>query len=602
MRVSKNQALLVFFVLLSLVGAIAIVQLLADRDTNDYSQTLSSNTPEISVIDSAQSSSTGSSHTLRELIDLNQFDSFFARTQKLLELLEATNVKTLKEYWKQSKHVDRRSFREEIQIRIIQRWAKLNPVEALKLITRESVATHMQNLLKAVFLEWSHSDIDKAIRYAGNLDQVNKEAAVASIVLAREDLPISRRRDIGKQLGCEWIALEILGNVLREPLIDEPDLEWASFILEHEAYLDTLTPEQSKLMAYIAYHWILRDGAEVITRMREMLPQNISLTETLEFVVRKLQTTRPRLALELVNVLVNHGLDFGFRDLGTNLVRNWAEVEPDQALNATFAVEAHSLRRELQKTVLETIAEGDPYILLDQLDEIPLEVRARAHEIALLEIAKNHPESVLGMLSDVADSKARERIEAAVIEHWAIKDIGSLLQWIESNNKSTDTREEMTRDALNMLARTDPDLALEVASALPIGSNGEGMEVRVLDWIAITDLDRSIALLHHVRPGATRVRGYDTTIAMSIFAGELEQAIELFVQLCELEPSGPDLALPFLVGDAPERLFTSLDRVSSDAAKASAARSLLYWYEDDDLFSEDQLSVLREMVKPRSGR
>ena len=602
MRISKNQVFLVFFVLLSLVGAIAIGQLLADRDTNDYSQTLSSNTPEISVIDSAQSSSTGSSHTLRELIDLNQFDSFFARTQKLLELLEATNVKTLKEYWKQSKHVDRRNFREEIQIRIIQRWAKLNPVEALKLITRESVATHMQNLLKAVFLEWSHSDIDKAIRYAGNLDQVNKEAAVASIVLAREDLPISRRRDIGKQLGCEWIALEVLGNVLSEPLIDEPDLEWASFILEHEAYLDTLTPEQSKLMAYIAYHWILRDGAEVITRMREMLPQNISLTETLEFVVRKLQTTRPQLALELVNVLVNHGLDFGFRDLGTNLVRNWAEVEPDQALNATFAVEARSLRRELQKTVLETIAKSDPYLLLDQLDEIPLEVRARAHEIALLEIAKNHPESVLGMLSDVADSKARDRIEAVVIEHWAIKDIGSLLQWIESNNKSTDTREEMTRDALNMLARTDPDLALEVASALPIGSNGEGMEVRVLDWIAITDLDRSIALLHHVRPGATRVRGYDTTIAMSIFAGELEQAIELFVQLCELEPSGPDLALPFLVGDTPERLFKSLDRVSSDEAKANAARSLLYWYEDDDLFSEDQLSVLREMVKPRSGR
>lgn len=599
LRVNKNWPLLVLVVLLVAVGAFAIGYVLADNGEHDATQVPSSDTTQSSVGLSHQSPTVESVQTLRELINRNRFGSFFARTENLLSVLAATDVETLRKFWKQSKSVEASDFREEIQRRIVQRWSVLDPEGVLNLVKSEFVDTYQQDLLKVIFLEWSHANIDEAIRFAHNLDQVHREAAVSSIVLAREDLSITRRREIGRELGCEWMTIEVLSDVINEPVIKEPDLEWASFIRDHREHLDNLDQAQWKLMAYIAYYWISRDGADVLAHMRETVPQHISLLETTEFVVQKLQSTQPQVALELVGELANHALDFGFRELGTHLVRQWAEVEPNKALDATFTVEARSLRRELQKHVLEKFAESDPHLVLDRLDELPFEVRARAHEIALLEIAKDSPESVVGMLTDIADTKVRDRIETAVIEHWARKDVGSLLHWIETDDKFADNREDMKRDALSKLARTDPDLALEVATALPLGSDGKGMEIKVLDWIAITDLDRSIALLHHVRPGDTRVRGYDTAIAMSImYAHDWGQAIELFLELCELEPSGPYLAFPILVNQVPERLFASLERVSSPTVKKKAARKLLWRWEDENLFSNEQLNSLREIVDP----
>lgn len=570
----------------------------ANNSNHDQTQVSSTDTANLNIDTTNQSSLARSTTTLVEFVENNQFESFFARTDALLQLLVDVDVETLQQYWEQTKSIELSNFRTEVQHLVVQRWAVLDPTGVLKFVLKETVNTPRQDLLDLVFLEWSHADVDAAIHFAHDLDQIDKAAAVSSIVRAREDLSIDRRRKIARQLGCEWIAIEALGAAIGDAVIKDPESEWANFIDEHSDNLDDLSVEQRKMLAYIAYYWIVRDGAEVLAQMRAMLPRSFKLFEITEFVSQQLKNTQPRLALEVVSKFAIQEQDIGFRELGVDVIRSWTEVEPDLALEATCTIEPRSFRRELQKHVLEKTAESDPHAMLDSLDTLPVHLQDRAQEAALLEIARDSPESVVPMLSSVPDEKIQKKIEAAVIKHWAIKDIDSLLDRIETDPKWADNRDAMVSHALEELADTDPSLALEIAASQSVGENGEGMELEVIEGIALSDLDLARALLPNVRAGVTRTNGYSAAIWRSVMADEFDLGIELFLQLCELETNVPPIAIHPLAYGAPKQLFTSLDKVSSASVKEEAASTLLRAHGDDDLFTDEQLDTLRDMIQP----
>lgn len=597
-RVTKSWPFNVY-VAIAVVSAVfvhgSIVAIVSNHDTEQVS---SSDTSNLDNDTTNHSSLPQSTPTLVEFIENDQFDSFFARTDALLQLLEDVDVETLQQYWEQAKSIELSNLRTEVQHLVVQRWAVIDPAGALKFISNETEHTQRQDLLDLVFLEWSHANVDEAIRFAHDLDQVGKETAVSSIVRAREDLSIDRRREIARQLGCEWIAIEALGAAIADTVIKDPESEWANFIDEHSDRLDDLSVEQRKMVAYIAYYWTVRDGAEVLGQMRATLPGSFGLFEITEFISQQLKNTHPRLALEVVSKFATQEQDIGFRELGVEVIRSWTEVEPDLALETTYTIEPRSFRRELQKHVLEKTAESDPHAMLDNMDTLPQHLRARAQESALLEIAKDSPESVVPMLSSVPDEKIRKKIEAAVIKHWAIKDIDSLLDRIGTDPKWANDRDAMVSHALEELADTDPSLALEIAATQPVGENGEGMELEVIEGIALSDLDLARALLPNVRAGVTRTNGYSAAIWRSVMADEFDLGIELFLQLCELETNVPPIAIHPLAYGAPKQLFTSLDKVSSASVKEEAASTLLRAHGDDDLFTDEQLDTLRDMIQP----
>ena len=578
-----------------IIGFLVHDSIEACNSKNDSAHVTSTGSVNEHTETTSQSSLAQLTNPFVEFVENNQFESFFARTNALLRLFENTDLATLRQYWEQCKNIELSNFRTEVQHLIVQRWAVLDPAGALNFVLKETVDSQQQDLLELVFLEWSHANIDEAIRFAHDLDQIGKETAVASIVRAREDLSIDRHREIARQLGCEWVAIEALG----EEGIKDPESEWANFIDEHRDSLDDLRVEQRKVLAYIAYYWMVRDGAEVLAQMRAMLPRSFKLFEITEFVSQQLRNSHPRLALEVVNKFAIQEQVLGFRQLGVDVIRNWAEIEPDLALEATHTIELRSFRRELQGHVLKKTAESDPHAMWKAIDTFPEHLQAQAQEAALLEIAKDSPESVVSMLSRVPDKKVRERIESAVIKHWATKDIDGLLDRTRSDIKWAENGDVIMQNALKELAQTDLTLALEVAVSQPVGENGEGMELEVIRAIALSDLDLASTLLPNVRAGVTRTKCYSTVIFRSIVVGyEPELSIEMFLQLCELEADVPQAVISPLVSEIPERLFASLDRVTSESVKADVARSLLRWYGDDDVFTDEQLDSLRDMVQP----
>ena len=349
-----------------------------------------------------------STPTLREIESQTKEDTHFARTHVLHHLLVDADAKALDRHFSQSKNLVESNFLREAQDKIVQRWSVLDPPMALKLVMEELPEARRSFLLPLVFREWSRKHLADAIKHARGLDPAFLDVVVDSMVIAREDLSSEERREIARQLGHEWRAIEILSQESTDPVIEAPAQEWTAFIQDHRNDQLNLNEAQLRMLGFVAYSWVIHDGVEVMARVREELPRTISLLETTEFIARELMETQPEVALELVVFVANQDHHLGYLDLAMELIGSWAGSDLKQALDATIPIKAQSLRWELQKRALEAAAQADVETLLNSLDSLPEHLRVRAHALALVEIAKEAPESVAEELNDVGAIQERK--------------------------------------------------------------------------------------------------------------------------------------------------------------------------------------------------
>ncbi|MXW07940.1 MAG: hypothetical protein F4X56_03965 [Gammaproteobacteria bacterium] len=541
--------------------------------------------------------------SLSEALDPSQFESRFARISRFLEILAEANVQVIATYWEQGKVIDAPKFREEVQQKIVRRWAVLDPPEALNAVLKHSPEEHRLNLIKLVFLEWSLASLDEARVRALSLDQASKEAAVSGMVLAREDLSVSERRQIARELDCEWIAIEVLNSATTQPVIANPAVEFKNFVESNFANFQKFNSSQSLLFGYLVHAWVVQDGVDVIEIMSEALPSDFSLLATAEFVSSQLLLAQPQLAMEFLVELVNRDSDERFRELAVKLVGEWAEWDVDAALDSTFTVEARAFRRELQRRVLEEFAQSDPPGMLGQIHNLPENLQSLAHEIALIEIAVSSPEKVADSLGDLREREQRDRVAAVVVANWAVKNVNDVLHWISTDPKVAHYRSELIEVALRELARTNPQKAFDTAVTLPLNTEGQGWEGRVIFDLMARDIDSAVSMLPKVRAGPTRREAYDWVIFDCIsWENDSARAIELLIEMCEVEPMGTRYSTLSLASRAPRQVFEALDKISSAYAKAELANWLIRYSDDHGMFSDEELEILERIkrAKPRT--
>ena len=539
-----------------------------------------------------------------EILNPTQFESRFARINRLLEVLARANVNAIEAYWEQAKVIDAPKFQEELQQILVRRWAVLDPPGALNAVLRHSPRAQQLNLIKLVFLEWSLASLDEARSHVIGLDQESKEAAVSGMVLAREDLSVSERRQIAREFDCEWIAIEVLNRVSTQPVIPNPAAEWKNFVKTNTKEFSNLSNSQSRLLDYLVHAWIVQDGTDVITVISEDLPSDFSFYSTAEFVTSQLLLAHPQLAIEFAVELVSRDSDERFRELAVKLVGEWAESDAEAALESTVTVEARAFRRELQKRVLEEFAKSDPQGLLAQLHNLPENLQTVAQKIALIEIAQSSPETVADRLGDLDEREHRDRVAEVVVAIWAAKDINSVLHWISTDRNIAHYRNELIEIALQALARKDPQLAFDTAVDLPLTSEGQGWEGKVVQILAIVDVDTAISMLPEVRAGPARRDAYEWVILECLtWEKDTAQAVELLIELCAVEPKGTSYATLPLASRAPRQVFKALDEISSAFARADLARWLIVFNDEHGLFSDEELDNLEriKLAKPRTA-
>ena len=428
-----------------------------------------------SVSGQTRAPSNETSLTIADLTDPSKFESRIARTAALFRSLAGSSESTLRQFLEQSKSMHPGSWQSELQDAIIQRLSLLNPIVALT-ETRKFSEPRQQSLIPLVFREWAVSNLDQAIAHAQSFEDDQKRSVVKSIVLSRADLPARKLRDIASSLGHEWTAIKMLREHWGLVAIKNPKTELREFLNQNARSLDDLNEEQSALFAQILRAWLVQDGIEEFEEIEKALPQNYRLKQGTIFALgSNLAQESPDLALQLAVSARSVGLG----GLAHYTVLRWAITDPVEALNAVSTLEGPSLRNSLQSRIMESWAARDPYELLHASRNMPVDVQAIGQEKALLAIAQSSPKRAGGLLVDIADMDARDRIASGIVSSWAGLDVDAALEWIE-NNESVSSKGDLREDTVISLVRINPHLAMEVANKLPPGEFGRGLEARAI--------------------------------------------------------------------------------------------------------------------------
>ena len=534
--------------------------------------------------------------SLGDFENASQFGNFYSRTKALLAYLSQADIQSVQLLWEQSKTLQTPNFQEEVQTRVIQRWAILDPVAAIRAAKEDLPENRHRTSIQHIFGEWALTNLQDAIDYARNLDKAHKANAVSGMVLAREDLTVETRREFARELDCELVAIMKLKSSINDAVIEAPEHEWNSFINENREQIQHLSEEQFGLFREFGHSWVLQNGIHVFTKMQDSLPDDYSLVDVAKSIAQKLLETHPQLALDFVLKGVNKGEETDYHEFAIELIARWADSDPKKALEATYDIEAQSMRRQMQQLVLEKWATPNPYVLLDSLGEVPDHLQSFAHEIALMELAKYAPVTVVGLLGELPSRRNRDKVAEALVSSWAVIDFSSTLQWIDEEPLVAHKKEMLKELAFTMFARTDPQQALETALQQPLKANGEGWEREVIYEMIREDMDTAVAMMPRARPGETRYDTYDFGVIASLWDSDFETATELFIDLCDAEPKAPK-SIDLFARLAPERLFKTLEVIRSVEARTDAARTLLGHYEGKSVFSDSQIALLQEIER-----
>lgn len=532
-----------------------------------------------------------SHRSVLDLADFESYSSHYQRTVALYDLLANADKEALLQHFEQATASLRKGFKNEAQFAIIQRLAAVDPIVALEAVD-DIQSEQSKAFLTAIYSEWALADLDKAIDHARSLDFDTKEIAVKGILMSREDLTPQQRREMARQLGMEWLALEVMEREANTPSIQDPQREWSVLVGSNSETLESQDDAQQRMVAHIARAWVLIDGVGAFDKVVDSLSSQSSLWKLSDQVTRDIADSDPKLAFDLAI----HLRTLGVRGIVDRVLVPWSRNDPWSALDAVNALETKFLRRKLQTEVLQSWANSDPKTLLNGIGALPEQLQSQARKIALISLSRSAPQEAAELIGGIEEQAVLNEIANAIVMSWAKLNISEVLNWIESDTSLEHNRDELRTVALSGLADSDPQEALEIALAQPLSDGGIGAEAEVVHMVAFQDLDTAVSMLARVRSGETKIEAYRSVISMlANIAKDSSRAVDLFVQLCNEETIPKDAFVTVsIVLSSPRVLADELNRIDSKDTKRHVASKLLSFHRDADIFTEDQISLLRD--------
>ena len=519
------------------------------------------------------------------LNDIANLAGPLARTRALIDSLGDADEETLKRFLAQSKRI-RPSLQLHIQTAILQRLVWVNATEALSQAAAIN-PQHTDDLIRAVFSEWAHVDLDEAISQALTLSRDKRLAALTGMLPERSDLSDDIRRRIARQLGHEQYATQLIIQEKLTFLVDEPGRLWNEIV--DEAQKD---PSQRELLVQVGKTWIARDGLgvldKIITSMHNAQMISSVATELLRFAARSDPDEAFDYALNLPNDPYNSAV-FG-------VANEWAKSKPHDALNAVSKVVGSGLRQQLQEVVVKGWAPFDPRGVCESIDELPENVQRKATELGFQMLAEVRPQEASELVSAMAQGSMKNYAAHAVVEKWLSRDPRSTLNWVLSDPGLDSFRQELLKSVLARLSQDDPQLAMRTALQQSVADDERGAEIAVIAQLAITDIEKAIEFMPQVRAGQTKTEAYRLIGWGLVRRGATATALKLLKEV-------PDNATERYLGAVfgawreynPIGLYESLDELSP-AVASTAAMALLSHGKWHKHLSEKQVESVREYL------
>lgn len=514
---------------------------------------------------------------------LNLAPSAFARTEALYSLLHSADEEFLTTLLQQSVHISSEALQHITQIAIVQRFTVLDP--QLTLAAIDDLPSHRhKSLIYSVFNEWALIEVDAAITHAKILEESKKLVALQGIFGSQENLSISRKEEIARQLEIdlsEFEELTIFSNSIAK--------EW-EYLLNDE--LSNVA--QTTQLIQLAQQWVDQFGLEAMTQIEKTLND-----PNLKQVVMGAVLQRALLADSDATLQQALGLEGELREHVLETIAGaWASISPHAAMESISAIESHRDRRQMLDHFVTTWANFDPQGMFENFNLVPENLREYAEENAIRAIAKTTPELAVQYLTNVSNEFLKFDLTMEIATSWSDQNTVAALDWALAHEFSNSGLKNLVLDmVLSRVAAENPSLALQTALDQPTNMMGLGFEATVVEEVAQTDLELAIAMLPQVRDGFTKSSSYVAVGKALIRNGETDRALEFAQQLPE---ESRDLYYSLLANQwaysDPKSLVPMLDELPSTEAQYTAAMDLTRLNVGTNVLTKEQMSVVRSFL------
>lgn len=526
----------------------------------------------------------------REILSISQSTettSGFLRKSRVYEILEQADEEQLLDLMIQSEVLEDESWRQAIQSFTLRRLAAISPQKALSL----SMPYPMQQrrwMFDAVFGEWSVADLSGAVTAGAELDDVNREFALRSILRTRTDLPEVRRLTIGRQIANDELAHRLVVEESVPLLTEAPQTAWNSVLASGAE----LVPMYESLVD-IAERWIELDGVRALRPILESLSNRLGARVLARELITAIAQGDPVGTFDQLLRIP------GQSEALVKLTGNWAASDGVAALNSVALVEDYKTRRDLTFVVMRRWAESDPKGLFAQRSQFPPELQLEVVNLAISKVARRDSEEAINLIGNLQDEGVNTwAAENSLVQASAAFDPRSTLDWLLNESSSSNPyRMGMLRKTITELARKDPSDAMEAALEQPIDSTGP-IEESVIEVVSVSDIETAIELLKQVREEGKRDSFHHVGRAL-LEDGESLQAMDLAQLLHEHERDSyyRDL-LQTWAHSNPDQLLHDLPDLPSDLLRSLAALSLLRSNANSSMLDSDQMEHIESQLLP----
>lgn len=427
------------------------------------------------ALEQGTSDSTGTNE-----IGLNSDDrvTAFKRSVALYDTLDRTSEEDLRGLLGDSGNIERASDRRHRQVVIANRFASLNPDEAIK-AAFEFPASDRLPLLEGIFAEWSESDLTSATKAAARLDQRSRLTALRSITAMRDDLGAHELSSVARELRHAGYANDIETNSLLVDLADNPRKAWHYLThdgLENSTQLDSLIQ--------VAETAVEIEGLDVLFYLYAPFSRVLFVEEilVLDAVVTALVKNDP----EVTWKYVQNGSSTEPRQSGER-------TDPTRTSTRSQTERAY-MTNVVQELLLKSWSVWDPAFVLERIEQIPRQLQSLACEHALEALVATEPERAVELIQTLKHlGTNRDRVVSRFVRQWSTADPSAALAWVQSERSIEDqSRQDLLMYVLSSLALEDPKLALEIAGREP---NPSQIEHWIIYELAQTDVETAIEVL-----------------------------------------------------------------------------------------------------------
>lgn len=563
---------------------------------NSGNDTLSYDNPESGHIPESDrgGASSARSDLGKDLAELTQYKSDFARSVALYALLEKSDREELIDLAKRSNSIDHSSRRRTTQVAIGRKIAAVDPQLALEIAMDVPMSTRA-GLLFGVYHEWSTTNLDEAIASAQTLATAPAQIALQAILETRSDLSDSLRREIAGQFGREEFAYRLITEQTAASHADNPENAWQALMDDdvHNAY-------QLRELREAALGWVNRDGLSVLSNLFSALNHSFD-SSTRGELIRSIVEIDPLAAF-------NHAVALPREErklLLSSIVRVWARIEPQMALEAAANIEPVFDAESLLRDVVSSWARNDPHGILSGLEHFDTELALVAADRAITFIAIKDPEEAAGIVEELQSKVSNTSgIVSSLIYHWSERDPRAALDWLLEDSKRGDTRRRgLIEKTLRSLAHKDPQYAFQIGLEQPlVWERDNGMESDVISELSRFDIETAMSLLPKVRDESKTI-SYLWVGQALVKKRDPFRAIELGEQLSE---SNSDFYYGSIAREwadtNPVQMYKELEQLPGAKLKSTLATHLLLSNTRNPILTRDQVENAKSLLTEEDAK